>query len=235
MDRGALPLEVFVDEAAGGAGIGHLVERARAADVPVRTVSAGVLDRVAEARHAQGIVAVFARPLATAADLEPPVAAALVVALAGIGDPGNLGTIVRSADASGASGIVIGPGSVDAYNPKAIRGSAGAVFGLPVVEGEVDTVLATLSDRYAARTGCGVRRLGAVAEGGIPIDQVDLTVPVAFVLGHETRGLDGTACDDLVTIPMRSHVESINVAMAATICTYEAARQRRGAGLEGRR
>jgi TrmH family RNA methyltransferase len=138
-----------------------------------------------------------------------------------ITDPGNAGTLIRSAAAAGASIIVLGPRSVDAYNPKVVRASAGACFAVKILEGvPAMEVMDALGD-------AGVRRVGAVAAGGSAPEEIDLRVPTAIVLGHEAAGLDsGLPVDELVTIPMHS-TESMNVAMAGTVLLHEAARQRR--------
>ena len=141
-----------------------------------------------------------------------------------ISDPGNAGTVVRSAAAAGASTIALGAGSVDVYNPKVVRASAGALFGVTVVEG------ATTVEILESAAAHGLRRLGAVANGGTPLDDVDLTGPTALVVGHEAHGLaPSLPLDGRVTIPMREPNESLNVAMAATVLLFEAARQRRQA------
>lgn len=138
-----------------------------------------------------------------------------------LGDPGNAGTLMRSAAAAGAQVIVLGKGSVDAYNPKVVRASAGACFAVRIVEGRAAVeILEALGTK-------GVTRLGAAATGGAPPESFDLRSPTAFVLGHETAGLDSALpLDAAVTLPMQAG-ESLNVAMAGTALLFEAARQRR--------
>jgi TrmH family RNA methyltransferase len=142
----------------------------------------------------------------------------LVIVADAINDPGNAGTLIRSAAAAGAGAVVFGPGSVDAYNPKVIRASAGACFATRIVEAEsVVQVLERLD----------MQRLGAAARGGATPESFDLAAPTCFVLGHETRGLaPELPLDALVTIPMIAG-ESFNVAMAGSVLLFEAARQRR--------
>jgi TrmH family RNA methyltransferase len=138
-----------------------------------------------------------------------------------LGDPGNAGTLMRSAAAAGAQVIVLGKGSVDAYNPKVVRASAGACFAVRIVEGR------TAVEILAALGASGVSRLGATASGGSAPEGFDLRSPTAFVLGHETHGLDAALpLDGSVTLPMQAG-ESLNVAMAGTALLFEAARQRR--------
>lgn len=152
-------------------------------------------------------------------------AAGLVVVLAGVADPGNAGTILRSAEAAGAKGVVVTPSSVDLHSPKVVRASAGSIFRVPVAEAEGDAV--SLVTTLAAS---GFAVLGTVADGGTEYDRVDLTGPTAVVLGNEAHGLDPevrAALTGLLTIPMAGATESLNVAMAATVICFEAARQRR--------
>jgi TrmH family RNA methyltransferase len=147
----------------------------------------------------------------------------LVLVCAEVRDPGNLGTVLRSAEAGGARGVVCAAGSVDPYNSKCVRASAGALFHIPVVLGdETVQVLEQLS-------ASGFRRLGTSARGGDPLWQSDLTGPVAVVLGNEAHGLGadvGAHLDGTISIPIRGRSESLNVATAASVIVFEAARQR---------
>ena len=141
----------------------------------------------------------------------------------GIQDPGNAGTIIRSAAAAGAAAVIFCSGSVDMYNPKTVRSSAGALFQVPVVAGDgAEEVLAELGRR-------DVNRMAATAAGGRDHTGVDLTAPTALVLGGETNGLPPALLDLVdgqITVPMVPGTESLNVAMAATVLCFEAARQR---------
>jgi len=158
---------------------------------------------------------------------------ALVVVLAGIQDPGNLGTILRSAEAFGADGVVCLPGTVNAWNPKAVRSSAGSVFRLPVLTAGEDAV--------AHLREAAVRLLTTTADAGEAADLVDLAGPVAFLIGNEGSGVPADLAlnaDGAVTIPCPGPVESLNAAVAASVLLYEAARQRgmarqRGTGSDG--
>lgn len=160
------------------------------------------------------------RPIVAVAELRAltfPSSPTFVVVGAGLSDPGNLGTILRTAEAAGADGVVLMPGSVDPFSPKVVRSSAGAIFRLPV-----------MVDGDAGRLG--VPMWGTVATGGVPYDQADLTVPLALVLGNEAHGLpDDVNLDGLLTIPHVGQSESLNVAMAAAVLCFEVARQRRSA------
>jgi TrmH family RNA methyltransferase len=138
-----------------------------------------------------------------------------------INDPGNAGTLIRSAAAAGAQAVIFGAGSVDAYNPKVVRASAGACFAIRIVEGvpAVEILEALGAD--------GVRRVGAAVAGGKRPEDADLRARTALVLGHEVHGLDAALpLDEIVTLPMTAG-ESVNVAMAGTALLFEAARQRR--------
>ena len=153
----------------------------------------------------------------------------LGVYLAGVADPGNVGTLVRSAAALGADWLALGPGSADAFHPRAVRAAMGATFALPLLEGVAPADLAT-------RDGFDV--VGAVAHGGPPPWEVDLTRPLVLALGGERSGL-GTVLDELAagrpvvitTIPQTEGSDSLNVAAAGAVLMAEAGRQRAvGAG-----
>jgi len=195
-----------------------VADRAVGCFIPVRELAVGVAERVSATTSAQGVFALvpFRR-----AGLDALAGASLVVVAPLLADPGNAGTLIRSGAAAGAGIILLGPGSVDAYNPKTVRASAGACFAVQIVEG-VPAVTA-----LEALGSAGVRRVGALASGGSAPEAVDLTAPVAFVVGHEVRGLAADLPLDVrVTVPMHG-AESLNVAMAATVLLFEAARQRR--------
>jgi TrmH family RNA methyltransferase len=151
---------------------------------------------------------------------------ALIVVCVDVRDPGNAGTILRSAEAAGATGVVCCDGSVDVFNPKTVRSSAGALFRVPVVAGgDAAEVLAELG-RW------GLTRLAAVARGGVTYTDADLTGAVALVLGNEAHGLPGAieeSLDGRLTIPMAGRAESLNAGMAGAVLCFEAARQRAAA------
>jgi TrmH family RNA methyltransferase len=138
-------------------------------------------------------------------------------------DPGNAGTVLRSAEAAGAGGVIFCDGSVDVFNPKTVRASAGALFHVPVVAGgDPAGVLDELGR-------AGLRRLGTAARGGQAYTDVDMTGPVAIVLGNEAHGLSVDVAgrlDGSITIPMAGKADSLNVGMAAAVICFEAARQR---------
>jgi RNA methyltransferase, TrmH family len=197
------------------------VDRAREAGVPVIVLEPGVMERVADTATPQPVVGVVGF-IDVALDALLP--ATLVVVCVDIRDPGNLGTVLRSAEGAGAGGVVCCDGSVDLYNPKVVRASAGSIFHVPVVAGgQPVEVLERLGTAK-------LQRLGTVAHGGDAPEAVDLRAPVALALGNEAHGLPGAvdAClDRRVTIPMAGRTDSLNVGMAAAVLCFEAARQRR--------
>ncbi len=219
LDHGAELVACFVGVDASAA-VNEVVVRAAGAGVPVHELAAGVAARIGDTVTPQPVFA-LARLRRRGPDALD--GAGLVLVATEIGDPGNAGTLLRSAAAAGADVIVLGAGSVDAYNPKVVRASAGACFAIPIVEG---VPAMQILERLRAN---GVTRLGAVAHGGEPPEGFDLTQRSAIVLGHEAHGIDAMLpLDGRVTIPMRG-AESVNVAMAGTALLFEAARQRRAA------
>lgn len=203
-----------------GAPMPPVVARAAAAGIPVHPLAPGVLGRVAGTVTPQPVLAVAGNVDVAIDDLA---SATLVLVCVEVRDPGNLGTILRSAEAAGVGGIICCDGSVDVYNPKCVRASAGSLFHTRIVAGgDPLEVLRTLS-------GWGLHRLGARAVGGTPYHRADLAEPTALVLGNEAHGLTSavaSAVDGWVSIPMAGRSESLNVGMAAAVLCFEAARQR---------
>ncbi len=151
-------------------------------------------------------------------------APSLVVVCADVRDPGNAGTVLRSAAAAGADAVIACDGSVDLLNPKTVRASAGALFRVPIVNGGAPEAVL---DALAA---WGLTRLGTAAHGGTDYLEADLAAPTALVLGNEAHGLRPEVADRLdgaVTIPMAAGAESLNVGIAAAVLCFEAARRRR--------
>ncbi len=196
------------------------------ASVPVYPVAEPLFARSAHTESPQGILAIVRRPCREAVDLfrQQPV---LLLVADRLQDPGNLGTVIRSAAASGAGGVVLLPGTVDATNPKALRAAMGAYFRLPVVEVGFPELLAMLRNN-------GTRLLSTAGGGtAVPYDQVDWRRPAAVVIGNEGAGVAAdimAAADGAVTVPMAAGVESLNAAVAMSVIFFEAARQRRVAG-----
>ncbi len=149
-------------------------------------------------------------------------AAPLIVVLAGLRDPGNLGTILRSAEAFGAAGVVGLPGTVYAWNPKAVRASAGSVFRVPVVA-------ASERECFARLREAGVTVWTTTARAAQPANLIDLAQPVALLIGNEGNGVSSDLARQAggaLTIPCPGPVESLNAAVAASVLLYEAAQQR---------
>ena len=147
---------------------------------------------------------------------------ALVIVLSGIQDPGNLGTILRSAEAFGATGVVCLPGTVTRWNPKAMRASAGSVFRLPVIASSEAKTMQHLRE-------AGIQTYAAMAHDAKPVGAVDLSHPVAILIGSEGAGLSpelAGQCGARIIIPCPGPVESLNAAVAASVLLYEASRQR---------
>jgi TrmH family RNA methyltransferase len=190
-------------------------------DVPVRTLQPGVLERISATVTPQPVLAVCR---AVDVGLDAVADATFVVVCVDLQDPGNAGTILRSAEAAGAGAVVFAGASVDVSNPKAVRASAGSLFHVPVVNGgDAVQVLDELGRR-------GLRRFGTVARTGEPLDDADLTAPLALVLGNEAHGLPEAverSLDGHLSIPMAGRSESLNVGMATAVLCFEVARQRR--------
>jgi 23S rRNA (uridine2479-2'-O)-methyltransferase len=138
-------------------------------------------------------------------------------------DPGNIGTVVRSADAFGAAGVIVTGHAADVYDPKAVRASTGSLFAVPVVRAPAPGVVADW-----ARTA-DIRIIGTDETGTCDVSRCDLRVPALIVIGNETRGMSASwlaTCDEVVRIPIGGAASSLNAASAATVLLYEAARQR---------
>lgn len=204
-----------------------VVDRAVGAGVRIFDLAPGVLERVADTVTPQPVLAIARMPAQTLDDLR---GLRLLIVCAGVRDPGNLGTVLRSAEASGITGIVCCDGSVDVYNPKCVRASAGSIFHVRLVAGGDPVEVLDELGRWP------MRRLGTRAGSGTPYDEADLSAPSALVLGNEAHGLAedvAALLDGFVTIPMAGRAESLNVGMAAAVLCFEAARQARTAARGG--
>lgn len=224
----------------------HLVEEAVKANAPVRTivydldkgipnqlyretkdhvewigVSRQVLEKCTDTDTPQGIFAVLDKPELTVTELLTA-HQALVVVVDGVQDPGNLGTIIRSSDAVGASGVILGKGTVDLYNPKTIRSTMGSLFHLPIISGDLLEWLPKAAEH-------GTQIIGTSLQATASCYDVDFNRPTWLILGNEGQGMSADVAE-LVTkpiiIPMQGGAESLNVAMAATVLLFEASRQR---------
>ena len=205
----------------------RLAERLQRAGTRVVIVSNAVLDAMSPVQSPSGVVAIGERP---AANLQDALAKrpALVLMLHDVQDPGNVGAVVRAAEGCGATGIVCSEHTADPFGWKALRGAMGSTFRLPLaVRQSLPAAIET------ARTG-GLRIFATTARGGTSLPDCDLRVPAAILLGGEGGGLPAglvDAADAALTIPMQPPVESLNVAIAAALVVYEAARQRQTPGV----
>jgi TrmH family RNA methyltransferase len=146
----------------------------------------------------------------------------LVVVVDGIQDPGNLGTIIRSADAVGASAVVLGPGTVDVYNPKTLRSTMGSIFHVPIIESELE-ILLNLAQKN------DIQLVATSLNAATSCYSLNYCLPTWFIVGNEARGVSVnliSCAHESVIIPMDGHAESLNVAMATTVLLFEASRQR---------
>lgn len=219
LEAGAL-VEVFASPTAAERYAAELAAVVTAG-VPVRHADERALASLSETVTPQGIVAVARTPEATLADLTQP---RLVAVLCEVQDPGNAGTVIRTADAAGADAVVLTAGSVDVWNGKCVRASAGSVFHLPIVVGlppdELFSALRHAGCRVLATSGVAQRRLDHVLATG------ELTEPTAWIFGNEAHGLppDLLETADLqVRVPIIGRAESLNLAGAATVCLYASA------------
>jgi TrmH family RNA methyltransferase len=173
-------------------------------------VEPGLLGEVSTLGHPPRVIGVFRRDGLVRPALLPDVG----LALWHVGDPGNVGTLVRAADALGPAFVALSEGSADPTGPKALRASMGALFRVPLVD--FDDVPG--------------RRVALLARGGRPLDELELSGPTTFVLGAEREGLPEdvlASCDERATIPLATDADSLNVAVAGAIALYELSRRRR--------
>lgn len=199
-----------------------IVDRLQRDGALVVEVSGTVLNALSPVTSPTGVVAIARIPSVTSAAVLSP-APALVLAAAGLQDPGNAGAIIRSAAAAGATGVVLDELSADPWGWKALRASMGSAFHLPVVRSRA--IAALIADWRAA----GIRVVATAPRGGVSMYDVDFTTPTAVLLGGEGAGLPGdlaAAADTRVSIPMHGAIESLNAAVAAAVLLYEAQRQR---------
>ncbi len=210
-----------------------LVAGIEAAGVPVHAVSGDVMSELAQTVTPQGILAAcrfIDVPLETAISALPAsTGPGLVVVLANVRDPGNAGTVLRAADAVGAQAVIFADASVDPYNGKCVRASAGSLFHLPVVAG------VRLTDAVAALRAAGLRVLAADGRAGRSLDDPKvrglLGEPTAWMFGNEAWGLPPeliALADDSVAVPIYGKAESLNLAAAAAVCLYASAAAQRG-------
>jgi TrmH family RNA methyltransferase len=226
LEYGAKVTELFVTAPAQSRHA-DIIERAADEGIPVHLISGEVMGEVAQTVTPQGLLAVcdfVDVPLTEVTAASPR----LVTILANVRDPGNAGTVLRTADAAGADGVIFADASVDPYNGKCVRASAGSLFHLPVVAGS------RLSDTVDALRAAGLKVIAADGRSGRRLDDPDvaklLAGPVAWLFGNEAWGLPPdliTLADESVAVPIYGKAESLNLAAAAAVCLYTTATAQR--------
>ncbi|MDQ2810788.1 MAG: RNA methyltransferase [Actinomycetota bacterium] len=221
---------------------GDLVTEIAEAGIPVHVVSGEIMNELAQTVTPQGLLAVCGFIDVPLAELNPKTrqagltdpALSLVALLANVRDPGNAGTVLRTADAAGAHAVVFADASVDPYNGKCVRASAGSLFHLPVVAG------ARLEDAVMFMREAGLRIVAADGRAGRPLDdpgvQARLAGPTAWMFGNEAWGLPPelvALADEPVAVPIYGRAESLNLAAAAAVCLYASARAQRVRAVTG--
>lgn len=197
----------------------ELVRLAEDADLHVHQCDTAVMNALVDTQHPQGIVAVC-RPVDVPVEEALAADDGFVVLLAHVRDPGNAGTVIRSADAAGARAVILSDASVDLYNPKVVRSTAGSLWHLPVALG------GEVAELIAACHAHGRRVLAADGAGSTLLPDADLAGAHAWLMGNEAWGLDVLTrdlADDVVRVPIHGHAESLNLALAATVCMYASA------------
>ena len=199
-----------------------LADRLAAGGTRVVRATESVMAAMSPARTPSGAIAIAERPGSTPSCIFEP-APSLAVMLIGVQDPGNVGAVLRVAEAAGATGVLVSSDSADPFGWKALRGSMGSAFRLPV------SAPSSVAEGIAQARERGVRLIGTAPRARTSVYDADLKRSVAFVIGGEGRGLPAvieSAVDEMIAIPMHSPVESLNVAVATGVVLYEARRQR---------
>lgn len=211
-----VPTLVFYTEALASDGRGKaLLVTLRGLGAPCTLVSESVMEACSDTVTPQGILAVLPFP-----DLSPPEPLSFALVVDRLRDPGNLGTMMRTALAAGVEQVLLAPGTVDFSNPKVVRSAMGAHLWLPMVDTDWDAISESLS-------GCAVRL--AAASGELRYTDVDWTRPTALIVGSEAHGAGHRAralAEGRISIPIRPVVESLNAAVAAAVILFEVVRQR---------
>ncbi|MGB5951753.1 MAG: RNA methyltransferase [Ornithinimicrobium sp.] len=216
----AIDIYLAADDADSYADIAAAASEAA---VPVYVCGEFAFAAMSDAQHPQGVLAV-ARPL------DVPLTKALaevgdgfVAVLSNVRDPGNAGTVIRAADAFGAAAVIVSDSSVDVYNPKVIRSTVGSLFHLPLSLG------APIEQIVSACQGAGLKVLAADGASSLLLPDAPVQAPHAWVFGNESWGLSPKVremCDEVVAVPIPGKAESLNLAMAATVCLHTSAASR---------
>ena len=218
VESAAFEQDIFDDPS-----VRELADELAAGGADVLVVSRKTLASMSPVKTPAGAVGIVRRSLASLVDVLRA-ANPLVVVAHDVQDPGNVGGIVRTAEAAGATGFVATPSSADPLGWKALRGSMGSALRLPIARAE-------MAETMGALRALGIGTTALVARDGVPLFSTDFTAPVALLLGSEGAGLPGEILqqvDRRVSIPMAGAVESLNVGVAAALVLYEAFRQRNG-------
>lgn len=222
LEAGVIVVEAFICEPLlAGPDARVVLDRFAADGTTVDSVTEPVFASLAFGGRAEGVVAVVRIPSLELARLEVPVDS-LVVVIEGVEKPGNLGAVLRSTDGAGADALIVADARTDPFNPNAIRASAGTVFNVPLAAASTASAVAWLRDR-------GLRVVAARVDAERLYTEVDLTGPLAIVLGAEAEGLsaDWSGPDvEAVRLPMLGIADSLNVSVSAAVLLYEARRQR---------
>lgn len=217
-------VEGFTDSTEGEAFIRDISDKRP--DIPMEEVAAGVFGAMCDTVTPQGILAVvkmqdFSLSDVMGTDGRPP----LIVILENLQDPGNMGTIIRTAEGAGATGIITSGNTVDIYSPKVVRATMGSIFRVPhIVSDDLPDTVRMLQEKHS------ISVYAAHLKGEKYHDEFDFTSPTAFMIGNEGNGLSdeiSALATHYLKIPMEGHLESLNASVAAGILMYEAQRQRR--------
>jgi RNA methyltransferase, TrmH family len=204
---------IYVDQTRHGAT--ELYEIATRHGVRVYSLAPGVLEKIADASTPQPVLAAVRLP---SAEIGAIAAEGLILVLHDVRDPGNAGTLIRSADAAGATAVIFTGHSVDPFNPKTLRATAGSIFHLPVAVGDLEGTLHSFVSR-------GARSFATVVRGGVDHREVDYATATVVVIGNEAEGLDDESvalCEGAISIAMAGSSESLNAGVAGSLIAFEA-------------
>lgn len=213
---------IFVDERSDSPAIVETLQRGERSGVRIFRLGDGVIAKIADAQSPQPVLAAVRLPRH---ELASVTAHGLALVLHDVRDPGNVGTIIRSADAAAVSAVVLTGQCVDPFNPKTLRATAGSIFHVPVVVAALDETI----EHFRMQ---GARVLATVLNGAQSFRRADLNHPTVVLIGNEASGLDEHAiamCDGSITIPMAGRSESLNAGVAASLVCFEALYQREDA------
>ena len=186
-------------------------------DYPIRIFDDVLFASLSDTATSQGMIGVFPFPRPA----PRPASAPLVLVAAGIQDPGNLGTLIRSAAAAGATKVITLPGTVDPWSTKTVRAAAAAHFAIPIESRSIESMRTALPPEITV--------VGTAADAVTSYDQHDLTLPLAVIIGAEGQGISESIralVDEFISIPLMNEIESLNAAVAGSIILFEARRQR---------